>query len=498
LPHHHVYVYCSTRCRIDETRGSMGYLGHMPQQQRDLNSKWSQVSGVLPEASSKYPEQRWAQAVETGVSPKRVVASRRGGQSPNRLVSKVFLDLAIEKKAAFTQGRVFTVSIAFVIAVNSIYIGIETDFSHPDASMETPWYPIEAVFSSIFLAEFLLRLYCERYAFFADKWNFFDMALVLIACIDTFVLERMSTDGSSAMGIVSIARILRVMRVARIVRLLRYLKRLWLLIVGIMNAMRALIWAWVFKAIIIFVVAILMTRVLGKSYPKSQRMQVLYGTVPKSMFTLFQVMTLEEWPSVVRDAMNVEPWTVIVHLVFLIVMAFSLSNAIIAVIVDSVLDQATSHRADLMKKEEAERKQTEPKILEAFTASDEDGDGVVTKAEFLNSVGRKDVQEYLQSVGIDTRQAENLFDILDFDDTGSLDADEFMSGVLKARGPAKSKEVLAIQADLWRQESFCKREITEIVTMVNTRLENVEHEVGQMRADLARIEQSLGDYSELS
>jgi len=108
------------------------------------------------------------------------------------------------------------------------------------------------------------------------------------------------------------------------------------------------------------------------------------------------------------------------------------------------------------------------------------------------------VQEYLQSVGIDTRQAENLFDILDFDDTGSLDADEFMSGVLKARGPAKSKEVLAIQADLWRQESFCKREITEIVTMVNTRLENVEHEVGQMRADLARIEQSLGDYSELS
>merc|ERR1719469_908273 len=157
------------------------------------------------------------------------------------------------------------------------------------------------------------------------------------------------------------------------------------------------------------------------------------------MFTMFQVMTLEGWPTIARTAMEEEPLSL---LVFLVLTTFSIMNVIIAVIVESTMEQANNNRAEIVRRQEEELRKAGDKVAEVFQRTDADGNGQITKDEFLEALQRADVNDYLVEVGVDARQAENFFDILDFDGSGTLDAREFTSGVLRSRGQAQAKDVL--------------------------------------------------------
>merc|ERR1719160_568181 len=130
---------------------------------------------------------------------------------------------------------------------------------------------------------------------------------------------------------------LRMMRLVRVVRLFRLFRHLWLLLQGIINAVRALVWVVVMLTLFIFNYAILMTRILGQG-EKLQRLcaqheqglplnpatraawtpeelenqemaceiRSWFGWVPESMFTLFTIVTAEAWNDVARPVMNPE------------------------------------------------------------------------------------------------------------------------------------------------------------------------------------------------
>merc|ERR1712113_835099 len=171
------------------------------------------------------------------------------------------------------------------------------------------------------------------------------------------------------------------------------------------------------------------------------------------------------------------PWIWLVFIIFMMLTTFSVMNVILAVIVESVLESAVNHKAEVVKQHEAETRKAGMKVDEVFRATDADGDGQITKDEFLEALKRDDVHQYLQDVGIDVRQAENLFDILDFDDSGALDATEFTSGVLKARGGARAKDVLTVQCNLWKSEQVIRRQLAELCKTVDARMENVDKEM---------------------
>ena len=59
-------------------------------------------------------------------------------------------------------------------------------------------------------------------------------------------------------------------------------------------------------------------------------------------------------------------------------------------------------------------------------------------------LGNPEIIKALFEVGIDVKQAQQLFDILDYDESGELDAQEFIHGILRARGEAKAKDILQV------------------------------------------------------
>jgi voltage-gated sodium channel len=88
--------------------------------------------------------------------------------------------------------------------------------------------------------------------------------------------------------------------------------------------------------LVFYIGAVLATKLFGASFPD------FFGTIGKSMFSLFQVMTLESWSmSIVRPVMDVYPWAWMFFVPFIIVTTFAVLNLFIGVIVDAM--QAGHH-----------------------------------------------------------------------------------------------------------------------------------------------------------
>lgn len=124
--------------------------------------------------------------------------------------------------------------------------------------------------------------------------------------------------------------------------------------------------------------------------------------------------------------------------------------------------------------------------------SDKNGDKLVSREEFMAALKEPEVMRNFYSVEIDLRGAEGLFDILDYDDSGSLDVTEFIEGCMRARGGAKAKDVLALQCDLWRTQQGVKSELQALRDMMSRRFLRLDEEFAPLRKHILGEDDSRG------
>ncbi|OLP96515.1 Sodium channel protein 60E [Symbiodinium microadriaticum] len=409
--------------------------------------------------------------------------------------SHIEWDLRSEEKALeklpWTRGRAFSFIVSSIIFLNTVWLGLETDYydERNYVGQVDPWRIVNYTFVGFFVIELVIRIYSRSWwPFIADNWNKFDFGLVLLSLMDTFLLEQISDSAGS----LSSLRVLRVLRVARVLRLLRFFKPLWLLVIGAVDAMRALLWAWVLISILIYIFAILLTRTVGFAHRgASEDVDKYFGNLLYSCFTLFQVMTLEGWPDAARAATDVEPWVWIVFVAFLLITTFSIMNMIVSVIVESTLEAALDQKLQAMRDQEYQTTMAAVKVDEVFRRADGNGDGHITKEELMQALLKPDVRLYLREVGIDITNAEFIFDVIDYDGSGELEYKEFALGLVKARGEAKAQEVLALQCDLWRRERTLRKELQTVCVTVDSRMRSIDDALESLRNDLQVVDSAL-------
>ena len=83
--------------------------------------------------------------------------------------------------------------------------------------------------------------------------------------------------------------------------------------------------------LVFYIGAVMATKLYGSAFPD------WFGTVGASMYSLFQVMTLESWSmGIVRPVMEVHPGAWLFFVPFIVVTSFAVLNLFIALIVNSM------------------------------------------------------------------------------------------------------------------------------------------------------------------
>jgi len=396
------------------------------------------------------------------------------------------------------RTRPFLLTVAFIITANAVYMGIEVD-ANPDVDVDSNqmvdqsgWAAVEILFSFIFTVELTVRFVATIPAkkFFYSAWNVFDLLVVAASIVDNIlvIILRNTTE----LGSFSVLRSLRLIRVIRVFRLLRVLDGLWKLVRGILNAAWTLIWTWVLLAIVIYIFSIVSTRLIGHAHRGDPTIQQYFGSVSRSMLTLFQVTTTEGWAEIAREVMKLQPWTAGFFILYLHVTTFAILNVMIAVIVESTLDEADQSKLKSAEKRLEDLRKAYEKIYKVFLEGDSDNDGVLTKEEFLQHIEQPKVSQYFEEIGIDPNEAEYLFTILDYDGSGCLDASEFVGGLLKVIGTAKAKDIMAVHCELRRSEKEGHRQISVLEQNIDRRLELVEIGVDTLRDEMQALALSMG------
>lgn len=234
------------------------------------------------------------------------------------------------KLGDWVEGIPFTRFIIGLIVINAIILGLETSDRLVAAAGPALSF-VNGLILAVFVVEILLKLLAFGPRFFRSGWNIFDFLIVSI----------------SLMPATGPLEILRALRILRVLRLLSQVPKLRVIIESLMRALPGMGWTALLLMLVFYVFAVMGTMLFGEEFPE------YWGNLPLSLFSLFQIMTLESWSSgVARPMMEVYPWIWVYFVPFILVSSFMVLNLFIAIIVTATqsihADEEEEQRQELM------------------------------------------------------------------------------------------------------------------------------------------------------
>jgi voltage-gated sodium channel len=223
-------------------------------------------------------------------------------------------ETAREKLSRHVESRPVQYLITALIIVNAVALGLETSDA-VQARIGGFLSLLEDLVLAVFVIEILIKLYCYRLGFFRSGWNLMDFVIVGVSLLPA--------SGPLA--------ILRSLRILRVLRLLSTVPRLRQLTESLLAALPSIGWILFMLSLVFYIFGVLGTELFGAAFP------AWFGTLGASLYSLFQVMTLESWSmGIARPVMAQFGWAWLYFVTFILISAFTILNLFIGIIVNSM------------------------------------------------------------------------------------------------------------------------------------------------------------------
>jgi len=226
------------------------------------------------------------------------------------------------------ESRIFISFITAVIIINAFTLGLETS-ANITSKYGLILSLVDKIALTIFTLELMGKLLVYRFNFFKDGWNVFDFIIVVVSLIP-------------ASGPFSVLRAFRIFRTLRLLSIVPSMRRI---IQAIFISIPGILSVGTIIVLIFYISSVLTTNFFGNSFYE------WFGTIGNSMYTLFQIMTLESWSmGIVRPVMKEYPLAWLFFVPFILVTTFAILNLFIGIIVDAMQqisgDEKENHLAE--------------------------------------------------------------------------------------------------------------------------------------------------------
>ena len=216
-----------------------------------------------------------------------------------------------------SESSKFQNAILALIVLNAVTIGLET-FSF-SKSTTTVLEALDAVILWVFIIELIIRLIGGGLGFFKDSWNNFDFIIILCSI-------------SPATGPLSVLRVFRVFRALRLVSSMPEMQRMVEAMLRSLRGIAAISWLLV---IVMYVFSVMGTMLFGDG---GEAGEMYFGNLGLSLYSLFQIMTLESWSNGIARMIVDEQgwWAAIFFVTYIISTSFTFLNMFIAVFTNTM------------------------------------------------------------------------------------------------------------------------------------------------------------------
>lgn len=236
------------------------------------------------------------------------------------------------RKAVVKVTRKFYTFCNLLIVLNALAFGLLTDIAIADRiGPELESFCDLSIL--IFIVELMIRLSLEKGRFFTGRnryWNWFDTIIVVLS-------------SAAQLGTFSSFRVFRIFRVFRqlnILRVVRSADKLKLIVEAIFNAIPGMLWTTILFVIIMYTYALLGSTFFGNEFPD------WFGNVWRSMYSLFQIMTLESWSmGIARPVMDIYPAAWVYFVTYVLIASYVILNIVVALVVSSLQEVTAKNEA---------------------------------------------------------------------------------------------------------------------------------------------------------
>lgn len=200
-----------------------------------------------------------------------------------------------------------------LIVLNAGILGLETSTAI-QARFGDLLQTLNTFILTVFVLEITAKLYAFDKRFFRSGWNVFDFLIVVVSLVP-------------ASGPLSIMRALRILRVLRLLSTVRPLR---MVVDSLLHAIPGIGWTAGLLMMMFYIFGVMGTELFGATFPQ------WFGSLGATMYTLFQVMTLESWSmGIARPVMETYPWAWLFFVPFILISSFTVLNLFIAIIVSA-------------------------------------------------------------------------------------------------------------------------------------------------------------------
>jgi voltage-gated sodium channel len=204
--------------------------------------------------------------------------------------------------------------LAFIIAINAIFIGLETLENFKTSTLYKYVFFFDQAVIGIFTFEVVIKIIAMRVRFFKNYWHWFDVFIVLISLIPST-------------GALVILRSARIFRVLWLIELSPHMK---VIVNSIKTAIPGILSVSGILLIVFYMSSVMSTNLFGKEYPE------FFGSLYASSKTLYQLMLGDNWGNVVNVVCTKYPYAYIFFVIFSVTVSFTILNLFVALVVTSM------------------------------------------------------------------------------------------------------------------------------------------------------------------
>ena len=218
------------------------------------------------------------------------------------------------------NNDIFEFFVISIILASAVLVGFRTYEESLNPEIFFYISSLDYLITFIFVVEIFIRIVAEKSTidFFKSGWNVFDfivisISLIPIESIDAILLARL-------------------VRVFRLLRLVSFVPQFRILIESFLSALPRVGYIMLFMFVEFYIFAAIGSILFSDISP------IHWGNVGLAMLTLFQTATLEGWPDLMYQSLEVQRFSWIFFVAFIILNALIFMNMIIGVIIDVIIE----------------------------------------------------------------------------------------------------------------------------------------------------------------